>query len=206
MTPDDLISQVSILPIESGDILAIKAPRFYELSELKRNELYRNFESLGVKVIVTNDETDFSVIRPPTPFSVPIKFLSLLAHVPTQARIGDAGFDLYSIEDYVLEPGERHLFKLGLSMAIPVGWYGRISPRSGRAFKEGLDVLAGTIDALYRDEVGVLLINLGNSPIEIFAGHKIAQMIFQRCESVQFQSVDELPSSDRGGGFGSTGS
>ena len=138
--------------------------------------------------------------------TVYIKFLSPLAHVPTRAREYDAGFDLYSTEDFTLQPGERRLFKLGLSMAIPAGYYGRISPRSGRALKEGLDVMAGTVDSGYLQEIGVVLINLGQSLIDIYAGHKIAQMILQRCESVQFQSVDELPGSDRGGGFGSTGS
>lgn len=133
------------------------------------------------------------------------------AVLPVQATIGDAGYDLYATEDCWLKPGERKLIKTGLAMAIPYGYYGRISPRSGLALKRGLDILAGTIDAGYRGDVGVLVYNtnLGDetNSIKIQKGEKIAQIIFQKCEvEVGFEVVENLPEANRGErGYGSSG-
>jgi len=105
----------------------------------------------------------------------------------------------------VLKPLERKLFRTHLSIAIPHGLYGRIAPRSGLAYKDGIDVMAGVIDEDYRGEIGVVLINLGQTEKKFSAGDKIAQIIFEQYNPVTIQEVPELPVTDRAeGGFGST--
>ena len=129
--------------------------------------------------------------------------------LPSYARTGDAGLDLLAAEDVELKPGERAAVATGIAVAIPEGCAGFVHPRSGRALKEGLSVAnaPGTIDAGYRGEVKVIVVNLDpNDPIHITRGEKIAQLIIQRVESAELVEVDELPASERGaGGFGSTG-
>ena len=134
-----------------------------------------------------------------------IKKLNDSAIIPFKGSPYSAGYDLCSIEDYTLLPMERKLFKTGLSVAIPSGMYGRIAPRSGLAFKDGIDVLAGVIDEDYRGEVSVLIINLGNTVKTFKTGDKIAQFIFEFYNNVNIQVVDTLTETQRGtGGFGST--
>lgn len=116
-----------------------------------------------------------------------------------------AGCDLASTEYYLLKPGERKLFKTGLYMSITAGLYGRIAPRSGLAYKHGIDVLAGVIDEDYRGEIGVILINFGQEEKTINVGDKIAQLIFEYYTRCEFEVVNELDDTTRGtGGFGST--
>jgi hypothetical protein len=91
--------------------------------------------------------------------AIPFQKLSEKAKVPSQATFSDAGYDLFSTEAYALKPGERKLFKTNISTAIPHGYYGRIAPRSGLAYKHGIDVLAGVIDSGYRGDIGIILIN-----------------------------------------------
>jgi dUTP pyrophosphatase len=134
------------------------------------------------------------------------------AVIPTRGSPKAAGYDLYSTESYTLRPNERRLFKTGLNMAIPFGMYGRIAPRSGLAFKKGIDVLAGVIDEDYRGDIGVILINLGQEDFKVVVGDKIAQIIFEFYNEVLFeeQTVQSNPqealgNTERGsGGFGST--
>jgi dUTP pyrophosphatase len=136
-----------------------------------------------------------------------IKFLKLSenAIIPNKGSDSAAGYDLCSTEDHVLMPMERKLFKIGFSIAIPIGMYGRIAPRSGLAFKHGIDVLAGVIDADYRGEIGVILINFGTQEKQIKVGDAIAQMIFESYNTVIFHVVTTLDSTERGeGGYGST--
>lgn len=136
---------------------------------------------------------------------VKINKLSSSAIVPTRGSIKAAGYDLYATESYVLKPNERKLFKTGLSMEIPSGLYGRIAPRSGLAFKNGIDVLAGVIDEDYRGEIGVILINLGSEDKAITANDKIAQIIFENYTEVDFTESNNLQETSRGsGGYGST--
>jgi len=86
--------------------------------------------------------------------TIPFQKLSEKAKVPTQATFSDAGYDLYSAEEnYILKPGERKLFKTNISTAIPHSYYGRIAPRSGLAYKHGIDVLAGVVDSGYRGDI-----------------------------------------------------
>lgn len=133
------------------------------------------------------------------------KKLSTTAIMPTRGSASAAGYDLYSTEDYTLKPLERKLFKTGISMAIPQGLYGRIAPRSGLAYKDGIDTMAGVIDEDYRGDVGVILINLGQADKSIKAGDKIAQIIFEHYNAMTFEEVAELATTIRAeGGFGST--
>lgn len=131
------------------------------------------------------------------------------ARVPAYAHHGDAGVDLYSCIDQTLPPGGRVLVPTGLKMAIPEGYEGQVRPKSGLALKHGLSVLntPGTVDAPYRGEVGVILINLdAKAPYEIKKGEKVAQMVFARVEHAAFTEKAELTATTRGeGGFGSTG-
>ena len=126
--------------------------------------------------------------------------------LPKQATEGAAGFDLQSAEYVILYPGQRLAIPTGFAWAIPLGQVGMIRPRSGLAVRNGADVLAGVIDADYRGEVAVVLINHGERPIDINAGDRIAQMLVQPCMVGVTVECDELPSTERGnGGFGSTG-
>jgi len=119
-----------------------------------------------------------------------------------------AGMDIQADESGTLKPLERKVFKTGLFIAIPVGYECQIRPRSGMAIKQGVTVLntPGTIDADYRGEVGVILINLSDQEITIQKGERIAQMVYTKVETVGYTKVEELPETERGeGGFGHTG-
>ena len=110
--------------------------------------------------------------------------------------------------EIVLQPGERRLIPTGISVAIPEGFEGQIRPRSGLAIQKGVGVVnaPGTIDADYRGEIGVVLINFGQEPFSIRNGDRIAQMIVARVFRADFEEVENLPPTSRqGGGFGHTG-
>lgn len=130
--------------------------------------------------------------------------------LPHHATEGSAGLDLKSATDVnvVLHPGERKLIPTGISIAIPDGYEGQIRPRSGLAFKHGITVLntPGTIDSDYRGEVKVLLINLGNEDFLVERGMRIAQLVVEKYEKVQWSVMESLDDTSRsGGGYGSTG-
>jgi len=138
--------------------------------------------------------------------TIKFKKLNPETTLPSYAHETDAGFDLYSCEDYVLKPGERHIFTTGLTSEIPDGYFVVIKPRSGLAVKAGIDVLAGIIDSGYRGEWGVVLINLGTGPYEFKKGDKIAQGILLKYEQAELKEVKEISGSERkANGFGSTG-
>ena len=129
--------------------------------------------------------------------------------LPAHARPGDAGLDLYARESASIDPGERRLMPTGLAVAIPPGHAGLVLPRSGLAMQKGVTVLnaPGLIDAGYRGELKVLLINHGAATVDIARGERIAQLVVQAVAHVQLVEIDRLPDSERGtGGFGSTGS
>jgi len=137
-----------------------------------------------------------------------IKKLNEEAIIPAYQSELAAGFDLHSIEDCILKPGERKLIKTGLAFEIEKGYEVQIRPRSGLAFKHGITVLnsPGTIDADYRGEIMVLLINLGSEEFEIKKGDRIAQGVVAPVVQATFIETDELSDTKRGsGGFGSTG-
>lgn len=128
--------------------------------------------------------------------------------LPRYAQAHDAGMDLASAEDLVLQPGSRSAVSTGLAIAIPRGWVGLIHPRSGLALRSGVTVAnaPGTIDAGYRGELKVILVNLGGEPVEIARGDRIAQLLLQEVGEAEIVEVDELDETARGeGGFGSTG-
>lgn len=130
--------------------------------------------------------------------------------LPKYATTQSAGMDLRANidEPIILHPMERRLIPTGLYIALPEGYEAQVRPRSGLALKHGLTVLnaPGTIDADYRGEVGVVLINLSQEDFTINAGERIAQMVIARHEQAQFQLVEELDETERGaGGYGHTG-
>jgi dUTP pyrophosphatase len=129
--------------------------------------------------------------------------------LPVYAHPGDAGADLVSTDDVVLEPGERATVGTGLKIALPNGYVGFVVPRSGLAMKHGITIVnsPGTVDAGYRGEIRVTLLNTdARDSYAIAAGDRIGQLIVMPVPSVRFVEVERLPGSDRGeGGFGSTG-
>ena len=140
-----------------------------------------------------------------------IKIVNKSKHpLPTYETSNSAGMDLRANldEPIVLKPLERTLVKTGLFIAIPAGYEGQVRPRSGLALKKGITCLnsPGTIDADYRGEVGVILVNLSNEPFVINDGERIAQLVIARYESAEWEPVELLDQTERGaGGFGSTG-
>ena len=142
------------------------------------------------------------------PLRLPVRVLAADLPLPTYARDDDAGLDLHAATDVALAPGARVLVPTGLALAIPPGYAGFVLPRSGLALRHGVTLLntPGLIDAGYRGEVQVLLVNLGDTPVKLSRGDRIAQLVVQRVERVTLTPVSELPPSTRGtGGFGSTG-
>jgi dUTP pyrophosphatase len=128
--------------------------------------------------------------------------------LPSYATAGSAGLDLRSAAAVTLKPGERALVPTGLAIALPAGFEAQVRPRSGLAVKHGITVLnaPGTIDADYRGEIQVPLINHGQDDFTIARGDRIAQMVIARVEQVEMTEVAALDETARGaGGFGSTG-
>jgi dUTP pyrophosphatase len=129
--------------------------------------------------------------------------------LPSYAHPGDAGADLHTTIDVTLAPGERALVPTGLSIALPDGYVALVHPRSGLAARHGLSIVnaPGTVDAGYRGEIKVLLINHDPAePVTLARGDRIAQLVVQRFERARFVEVGVLPDSPRGaGGYGSTG-
>jgi len=139
---------------------------------------------------------------------VKIKKLKPNAIVPSYAHDGDAGMDFFSCEKYFLKSGERILVSTGIAVEFSDGYELQIRPRSGLALKKGIGILnsPGTIDAGYRGEIGIILINFGEENLEINPGDKIAQGVFNKFEKAEIQVSDELNETSRGEkGFGSTG-
>lgn len=129
--------------------------------------------------------------------------------LPRYARHGDAGADLPTRVDCVLQPGERRVVPTGLAIALPLGWAGFVHPRSGLAARTGLTIVnaPGTIDSGYRGEIMVCLLNTdSDTPIQLSRGDLIAQLVVQQVAVVDFVEVSTLSETDRGhGGYGSTG-
>lgn len=140
---------------------------------------------------------------------IEIKLLHPNATIPTYAHYNDAGADLTCIDDVEIDPGERALVPTGIALAIPDGYVGLVHPRSGLAVKHGVSMVntPGTIDAGYRGEIKVLLINLDpREKVVLPAGTRIAQLVIQQVVTGKFSVVETLVETERGsGGFGSTG-
>lgn len=130
--------------------------------------------------------------------------------LPKQMSSGSSGFDLFAAipETDTIEPGKWKLIPTGFALSMPQGFEAQVRPRSGLALKHGITVLntPGTIDADYRGEIGVILINLGDQPYIIHRAERIAQLVFQQIPEVTWQLVEQLDDTSRGtGGFGHTG-
>lgn len=135
-----------------------------------------------------------------------VKLVHPDAQVPTRGSLYAAGIDLYAPEGHRLVPGQRKLISTGIEIAVPHGFYGRVAPRSGLAFKHGIDVLAGVIDSDYRGDLGVILLNTGTQNFIIQKGDRIAQLIIEAILTPEIIHVETLDDTQRGeGGFGSTG-
>ena len=143
--------------------------------------------------------------------SMKIKIVNRSHHaLPQYATALSAGLDLRANleEDITLQPMERRLVPTGLSIALPEGYEAQVRPRSGLALKHGITLLntPGTIDADYRGEIGVIMVNLSDTPFNIADGDRIAQLVIARYEQAEWEAVEALDSTERGdGGFGHTG-
>ncbi len=135
-----------------------------------------------------------------------IKKLHLDAKMPTYAHTTDAGMDLYVAEDVIVPPGERVLVPTGIAVAIPPGYVGLFWDKSGLANKSGLKIMGGVIDADYRGELLVGILNTSDESYQFQKGDKVTQMLVQKVEHPELVEVDELDDTLRGeGAFGSTG-
>jgi len=138
-----------------------------------------------------------------------IKRLDASVPIPSYAKAGDAGADLATRIDFTIQPGERMLVPTGISIALPNGYVALVHPRSGLAIKHGISMVntPGTVDAGYRGELQVILINHDlTQPVSFKKGDRIAQLVIQKVEHAQFVEVENLPGSERSAdGFGSTG-
>ena len=137
---------------------------------------------------------------------IKIKKLTEDAKIPSYAHHDDAGFDLFSIKDIIVKKGERIAVPTGIAMEIPEGYVGLIWDKSGLATKHGIKTICGVVDSMYRGEIIIGVINLSKEDYTFEKGHKVAQMIIQKKETVDFEEACDLSDTTRGcGGFGSTG-
>lgn len=137
---------------------------------------------------------------------IKIKKLNAQAILPQAMRPGDAAVDLYACADAELAPGQRANISTGIAVALPEAYWGSIRDRGGLAAQHGLHTLAGVLDANYRGEIIVVMINLSQEKYQIKTGDRIAQMIIQKHETVEWQEVEDLGESNRGQGrFSSSG-
>jgi dUTP pyrophosphatase len=139
---------------------------------------------------------------------IPVLRLDPALPVPVAAHTGDAGVDLCARTDVTLAPGDRSLVPTGIAVAIPDGYAGLVTPRSGLAVRHGIGVVnaPGVIDSGYRGEIQVILVNHGQEPVTLSRGDRIAQLVVVAHGAPELTEVDTLPGSERGeGGFGSSG-
>lgn len=137
---------------------------------------------------------------------IEVKKLHKDAVVPRYAHRGDAGMDIFSLEDYQLDPGESHLFKTGISIAIPKGYVSLVWDKSGLAANYGIKTMGGVIDAEYRGEYKIALLNTSHKSYNFKKGDKLAQVLIQPVCRAEVEEVQKLSDTKRGSGsFGSTG-
>ena len=195
------------------------------ISQSKRDFLKRMM-GIVINTITNNEGATKKIVK------IPIQLCHLDAKIPTYANIGDAGLDIYALDDYTINPGETKLIPTGIKVAIPRGYELQVRPKSGRALKTKLRVAntPGTIDSGYRDEIGVVVENVeapikditydfddnGNiiiksvlhgSPYYIEKGTKFAQLVLNEVPTASFMQVEDIHEieGDRNGGFGSSG-
>jgi len=129
------------------------------------------------------------------------------AKLPSYAYEGDAGMDLFSVEDIAVAPGEKVLVATGLKLAVPAGYAGFVWDKSGLAAKHHMKTMAGVLDSNYRGELKVVITNLGSQPYEVRSGEKVAQLVIAPIATPDVEEVDEIEANDIRGekGFGSSG-
>jgi len=138
--------------------------------------------------------------------AIQVQKLHEAAKIPKFAHDNDAGMDLCSTEEVTIEPGDHTTIPTGIALAIPDGYVGLIWDKSGNAIKRGLKVLGGVVDAGYRGEIKIGIVNHGKEAHTFGVGDKVAQMLLQEVAHANFEEVDSLDETERGeGGFGSTG-
>jgi len=139
--------------------------------------------------------------------NIEIKLLNDNAKIPSKSCQDDAGYDLYSSDDFFIKPMERCLVKTGICISMPSGYYGHISDRSGMALKKGAHCLGKIVDPSYRGEIGVIILNTDMyETIKIQKGDRIAQIIFKKYENVNFIESESLQQTERSdNGYGSSG-
>src|SRR3989338_742924 len=137
---------------------------------------------------------------------IKVKRLQVEAKLPSYAHPGDVGLDLYSLEDYLLQPAERKIFPVGFALEFPSGYAAVVKDKSSLPKNGGLHTMGGVFDAGYRGEYNVQLVNLGHGPYQIKKGDKLAQLVIYPVASAELEEVQEISDSSRGvGGFGGTG-
>ncbi|MFH0808642.1 MAG: dUTP diphosphatase [archaeon] len=137
---------------------------------------------------------------------IKVKKLKENAVVPRYAHAGDAGMDLFSTEDYVVQVGKRVLVSTGIAMELPEGYFASIRGKSGLALKKGICILGGVVEHSYRGEYGVVVLNTGDEDFVIKVGDKVAQVVIAPVATAEVEVVSELSDSVRGeGAWGSTG-
>jgi dUTP pyrophosphatase len=137
---------------------------------------------------------------------IQVKLLTQNSKAPTRNTPSDAGLDLYASEPLIIRGREWQAVSVGISISIPDSYYARIAPRSGLAYKYGIDIFAGVVDSGYRGEIKVILYNASSEDYKINIGDKIAQLIIEKCYIWEPKIVSELDETQRGnGGFGSSG-
>ena len=135
-----------------------------------------------------------------------VKKLSDSATIPTRGSAVAAGWDLYASQECIIPARGKALVSTDIAIAVPVGYYGRVAPRSGMAWKKHTDIGAGVIDMDYRGPVGVVIFNHANTDLKVEAGDRVAQLILEKISYADMVEVDSLDDTERGeGGFGSTG-
>lgn len=168
--------------------------------------MYFNFDEINCKIDRELKAIEDSFNSFMDANQVRFKKLDPEAKSPYRAYPTDAGWDLSSSEDCAVPARGSRLISTGISFEIPVGYYGRVAPRSGLSVKEGIDVGAGVVDATYRGEVKVLLRNTKDTDFIVNKGDRIAQIIFTQILTTELKEVTELSDTDRGdSGFGSSG-
>lgn len=195
------------LPLEGGELIKHLDSRDEWLEEIysfrKKLGIFKLVPLVSLEDINAGEQRE-EVKRIPLRIKMLVDDLPL----PAYAHAGDAGLDLRSAEDKVIEPGSFSLISSGFAMALPKGYAAFIQPRSGLAAKHGISIVntPGLVDCHYRGEVKIILINHGKEPFQVKKGDRIAQMVIQKVENARVEVVEELDPTSRGeGGFGSTG-
>ncbi len=212
---DEMIAEVrerkmpEVTVKEIGEMAVTRLLALDTIAYVRFVSVYRSFEE--PEDFLREVEHLFQGDKRKSPITVQVKRVrDTDVPLPSYAHDGDAGVDLYNADEAItIKPGERALVPTGLAVAIPPGFELQIRPRSGLAVKHGLTVVnaPGTIDAGYRGEIGVIVLNTDKEKsITLETGERIAQAVLSRCETISWEQVEELTDSGRGdGGFGSTG-